>query len=851
MTARPGRRFLRLIVALGMILATLWLAFPFWIDPVARLALAREGIDLVTFETGRPHLSSLAVDRLVLRSGDLRLAADDARLHWRPDGRLADLRVARLDVHVGASSDSGGDGPGTGDPAPSALPDPPALLRALPVERLELDRVDVTLASAALRFSGRLAASRSHARIDGTVASAALRDPVTVQGAFDGAGALQLRLDAPDGATLLDADLALTFDAGRLEADGRVDTGAGLLPGLFPDAPAVTGPLVTALRIAPGSSHVRILPGTRLVVRGTAPVFTARLEPAAPWELRWNDGRIESDGDPTLALTATLPRAEDADDLALEGSLHLTALRGTSTELRGSADGVFSVRVGARSAVGSFSLDAGLLSGRRLVLEAGAGLREVQLADPATGLRLEDLALHLEAPTTVDLTALRWADTTVAARARTLHLGAERLDLSALGASAVLSGGADAPGLRVDVEGGGLSLRARGALDAGAAHAEIERARASLRPGDLLPTILGRVFPDVELSAGSVELAGLRWPLARTVPVTMRVAGLSAATAQGRFEGADAKLELRVAEQGSTLLLEGGQLRRLDAGELSGEALTFSATGHLPGWHRAAAMTGSAPEALHLDTLELRARRLGTDTQHVDELVVTGALDLDAEGTTAVLKVTAPTLLVTVPAADAECGVDLDGGRLGLRDCGLSLLGGRVVIPAATIELATLTGYLPVALQGLDLGAVLLLMQDEALAGEGVLDGALPLRVADGVPTVEDGYVGARPPGGRLRYDADASLLQRLNQPGLSLAMAALGDFRYRELGAHVDYDREGTLGLRVRLAGASPRVENGRAIEFNLNVTQNLPLLLQTLRLSQTIGEAIERRLQERRAPR
>ena len=50
-----------------------------------------------------------------------------------------------------------------------------------------------------------------------------------------------------------------------------------------------------------------------------------------------------------------------------------------------------------------------------------------------------------------------------------------------------------------------------------------------------------------------------------------------------------------------------------------------------------------------------------------------------------------------------------------------------------------------------------------------------------------------------------------------------------------------------MRLEGASPDVENGRPINFNLSVTQNLPLLLQSLRLSQNIGDAVERRLQER----
>ena len=69
-----------------------------------------------------------------------------------------------------------------------------------------------------------------------------------------------------------------------------------------------------------------------------------------------------------------------------------------------------------------------------------------------------------------------------------------------------------------------------------------------------------------------------------------------------------------------------------------------------------------------------------------------------------------------------------------------------------------------------------------------------------------------------------AGLAASLNQPGLDLAIAALGDFRYERLGSYVDYGADGTLGLRMRLEGASPDVENGRPINFNLSMTRTCP---------------------------
>ncbi|MCH2099973.1 MAG: YdbH domain-containing protein [Pseudomonadales bacterium] len=275
------------------------------------------------------------------------------------------------------------------------------------------------------------------------------------------------------------------------------------------------------------------------------------------------------------------------------------------------------------------------------------------------------------------------------------------------------------------------------------------------------------------------------------------------------------------------------------------EAITFDAAASLPlsgprfdTWTRTAALT----------RLELRAARGGLVELPITALTLAGSGHWGDEANTLDVQVDLARIEAGVSVTNTTCALALQAEIASLDGCGAELLGGRISMPSARIDLSDgPTGYLPVALKGLDLGAILMLMQDEALDGSGTVDGALPLRFTHGVPTIEDGYVGARPPGGRLRYAADAGLTASLNQPGLDLAIAALGDFRYERLGSYVDYGADGTLGLRMRLEGASPDVENGRPINFNLSVTQNLPLLLQSLRLSQNIGDAVERRLQER----
>ncbi|HTO59431.1 MAG TPA: YdbH domain-containing protein, partial [Pseudomonadales bacterium] len=100
-----------------------------------------------------------------------------------------------------------------------------------------------------------------------------------------------------------------------------------------------------------------------------------------------------------------------------------------------------------------------------------------------------------------------------------------------------------------------------------------------------------------------------------------------------------------------------------------------------------------------------------------------------------------------------------------------------------------------------------------------------------------------RAPGGTLVYKG-AAAASFAAKSGLSFALQALEDFRYDTLDAKVALAADGVLALGVRLQGVNPAVEQGRAIQFNLNVTESLPALLQSLRAADRITEQVERRL-------
>ena len=73
------------------------------------------------------------------------------------------------------------------------------------------------------------------------------------------------------------------------------------------------------------------------------------------------------------------------------------------------------------------------------------------------------------------------------------------------------------------------------------------------------------------------------------------------------------------------------------------------------------------------------------------------------------------------------------------------------------------------------------------------------------------------------------------------MALALLRDFRFDQLSSSVDLNESGELTLGLALSGSNPAQYQGREINFNINVQQNIDPLLQSLRMSDTLVKDIE----------
>ena len=196
-----------------------------------------------------------------------------------------------------------------------------------------------------------------------------------------------------------------------------------------------------------------------------------------------------------------------------------------------------------------------------------------------------------------------------------------------------------------------------------------------------------------------------------------------------------------------------------------------------------------------------------------------------------------------VELTDIEMTLGLKEDVLSVKDAGFRTLGGRVQASDFVYDLASETSDISFQLQleALDL-AELLALQGGDIAGTGRVSGVLPVRIRDEAPSVSGGQVSSLPPGGVIQLSPDIAGVS--GQPGLDFAIQALTDYRFTSLAASVDYLEDGELKLGVSLQGANPKVEKGRAIHYNLNVSQNLLVLLQSLRAQRAVTDGLERRV-------
>jgi len=146
------------------------------------------------------------------------------------------------------------------------------------------------------------------------------------------------------------------------------------------------------------------------------------------------------------------------------------------------------------------------------------------------------------------------------------------------------------------------------------------------------------------------------------------------------------------------------------------------------------------------------------------------------------------------------------------------------------------TSNFSVTIDRVDLEKLLALTGD-SVKGTGKISGVLPVTVEDKKISIHEGRLEGTVPG-ELSYRRGEKGDEPTGNPGLDLAFRALEEFHYQTLHSQVEYQPDGKLNAVVSLLGKNPKLFNGREIQFNVTVEENVPALLKSIRLATGAGK-------------
>ncbi|WP_299771635.1 YdbH domain-containing protein [uncultured Pseudoteredinibacter sp.] len=185
-----------------------------------------------------------------------------------------------------------------------------------------------------------------------------------------------------------------------------------------------------------------------------------------------------------------------------------------------------------------------------------------------------------------------------------------------------------------------------------------------------------------------------------------------------------------------------------------------------------------------------------------------------------------------------------DLGAVTVKDFRASLLDGQ--LSKQELELQFKDGLLSSSKSYLDIEQVklqsLLAAADyDGLDATATLSGRLPFAIKANQLFVEKGKLSAIEPG-YIRYSG----LADSGNPLMDVVSEALSNYHYEQLTADVEYDDSGYLQMAVVLKGKNPDFQDGRQVNLNLNISDNVPNLIKSLQAGRIVTDVISEKLMQ-----
>ena len=784
------KRIAQGIFLLFFLLLVVWFTSPWWLPPLAQSLAGDAGLDEIRFDVSRPTHKGISLPQVEVISGEFTVTATDVDVVWS----MASLRASRIDsLKIGELMIQQKLSVAPAQESENTLDS--GFIPGLPVDHVDAPRVVFHSPHLPLRLEGGVQLAERRIDLDFKATESPANVPVSIGVTLNETGEFQAQVKTSDAKDVYAVEARGAVRSGKLSITGSLDFGdyeLGLLTGLVgltPMGGTLTGPIEATFDDA-------------------SILETIRFEPRISLQATSEQGRKRR-----FSMAGTVSYAKTSEDSVVQLDLADTSKsRSTRVNLtimlsdaQVKMEGSWGL---SRSDFSSLTalLDLPELTGRGSGVVAVESLLPVSLAT-----LLVDATLQID---------LDYAPSTRVSikTARIRHIAAEPWAFELAGLDFLQDeGGVKTTFAAASVEGSASiedSLTLQFSTEGVATWADKSM---TLTLEGLKAT--GHVQQGTDGWQGQLALLHRDYPLALDFK------------ADGSFERIDysAALDLTLREPLLATTLKSPQDYDVFAGQF----------------------TGSLEGRMRGDDLSLEVQgafnrgRLRYDEYEANDVSATVNYRLNA-GESTLLRADSVRIGKFdpgVPMTDIRTAIVMNDVDAEVAPVSAALLGGTIHTTAFTFALEAGTGAFDVGLRGIDLGAVLAL-EGEDLNGTGTLEGSLPIVLsAEGVQ-VNKGSIRTIGPG-VIRIAP--SLTRVVEQPGLDFALKALEDFSYSSLEAEVDYNVKGDLLAAIRLKGRNPAIEKGRPIHYNLNVSENIPSLLASLRIQDDVNERIERRLRER----
>ncbi|MER2512952.1 MAG: YdbH domain-containing protein [Nitrosomonas ureae] len=186
--------------------------------------------------------------------------------------------------------------------------------------------------------------------------------------------------------------------------------------------------------------------------------------------------------------------------------------------------------------------------------------------------------------------------------------------------------------------------------------------------------------------------------------------------------------------------------------------------------------------------------------------------------------------------------LDTNPLQVALEKAQFFMMDGMISVAPVIIDPAAKRFDTLIRISNIDLESFFNLIKVDGLAGNGRLDGQIPLTIEENELTIKNGHLAAKAPG--ILHFQSQKASQWLASAGeeMNLLLQAMQDFHYTELSLTLDKSVAHDLVAQLSLLGNNPKVKEGQDFRLNVRLETDIDKILQKINDGYSLSHEILR---------